>query len=118
MTGPKLRNGEASERAEVNALAGAFPFTDLGNAERLVARNRERIRFCLQRRKWLLWDGTRWTWDERDEIFQLGDRVMLSCDNLTLAPELTRKFASRFTRPFNIIGKASPVVYRQDYRRR
>ena len=37
---------------------------------------------------------------------------MLSCDNLTLAPELTRKFAGRFTRPFNIIGKAGPVAYK------
>ena len=31
---------------------------------------------------------------KREEAFQLGDRVMLSCDNLPLAPALTRKFAS------------------------
>ena len=32
---------------------------------------------------------------------------MVSYDNLTREPELTRKFVSRHTRPFNIIGKAS-----------
>ena len=37
---------------------------------------------------------------------------MLSCNNLTLALELTRKFASRFWRSFNIIGKAGLVVFK------
>ena len=76
MRAPKPGKVEARERAEIRALAGAFPFTDLGNAERLVVRNRDRIRFCLQRRKWLLWDGTRLAWDERDEIFQLAKQTV------------------------------------------
>lgn len=75
MTAPKPGK-DAEEPAAVNALPGAFPCTDLGNAERLVARNRGGIRFCPQRRKWMLWDNTRWAWDERNEIIHLAKEAV------------------------------------------
>lgn len=40
-----------------------FARTDTGNAERLVARFGDRIRFCPPRKKWLYWNGKRWEWD-------------------------------------------------------
>jgi putative DNA primase/helicase len=49
-------------------LPGLFALTDIGNAERLVAKARDRIRYCPQRRKWLTFDGSRWEWDERGTI--------------------------------------------------
>lgn len=49
--------------------------TDLGNAERLVAKYRDRIRYSPQRRKWLLWDGTRWRWDETLAIDRMAKRT-------------------------------------------
>lgn len=46
--------------------------TDLGNAERLVARNRDRIRYCSPRRRWLVYDGKRWAWDETEQIIRFA----------------------------------------------
>lgn len=40
-----------------------WPHTDLGNAERLVARHGERLRYVHAWKSWLVWDGKRW---ERD----------------------------------------------------
>ena len=42
--------------------------TDLGNAQRFVARHGQEIRFCHSWRKWLVWDGTRWRQDEDGEV--------------------------------------------------
>ena len=46
--------------------------TDLGNAERLIARYRDRIRYCPPRRRWLAWDGRRWAWDQTGEVERLA----------------------------------------------
>lgn len=48
-----------------------FPFTDLGNAERLIWRLDGNVRFCHAYQKWLIWDGVRWRIDET------GGAVML-----------------------------------------
>ncbi len=48
---------------------GQFPLTDLGNAERLVQKYGKLLRYCYERRKWLVWDGKCWRWDS-------GARVM------------------------------------------
>ena len=45
-----------------------FRFTDLGNAERLVARHGKDLRFDVDRGRWLIWDGRRWTVDETREV--------------------------------------------------
>ena len=42
--------------------------TDLGNAERLVARHGEGLRYCHPWRRWLVWDGRRWAIDDTGEI--------------------------------------------------
>jgi putative DNA primase/helicase len=44
-----------------------FPYTDTGNAERLVRLYGGDIRFCPETKKWLVWDGWRWnTGDTRN----------------------------------------------------
>jgi P4 family phage/plasmid primase-like protien len=40
-----------------------FHLTDLGNAERLVARHGADLRFCHPWGRWLVWDGRRWALD-------------------------------------------------------
>ncbi len=45
-----------------------FKRTDLGNAERLVHRYGDIIRFCPARNKWLLWNDTHWEWDDIRQI--------------------------------------------------
>lgn len=60
----------------IRLLPGSFRQTDLGNAERLVNRWRDRIRYCPQRRKWLLWDKTRWRWDDTSAIERMAKRTV------------------------------------------
>lgn len=58
------------------SLPGAFALTDIGNAERFVARNRDQVRYCPQRRKWLLWEQCRWEWDDRGYVTHLAKRAV------------------------------------------
>jgi putative DNA primase/helicase len=55
------------------ATAGSFRLTDMGNAERLVARHGAKLRFCpaLGTREmpgWYVWDGCRWQLDRTAEV--------------------------------------------------
>ncbi len=45
-----------------------FPYTDSGNAERLIADHGEDFRYLHDRGKWLHWDGKRWSHDRTAEI--------------------------------------------------
>lgn len=72
MTKPEKSARRDSSDAVPTSLPGVFRLTETGNAERLVAHYRDRIRFCPPRRRWLLWDGRRWAWDERGEIHVLA----------------------------------------------
>lgn len=55
--------------------ASTRPRTDLGNAERLIARYGDRLRFCRPRRRWLVWSGDRWTWDETGEVERFAKKT-------------------------------------------
>lgn len=52
--------------------------TDTGNAERLVARHRHEIRYCAPRKRWLIYDGQRWAWDQKGSIEQKGKQTIRS----------------------------------------
>jgi len=41
-----------------------FPHTDRGNAERMAATFCDRLRWCGPRKRWLWWDGVRWSWSD------------------------------------------------------
>lgn len=76
-------NSEAASRdhkapALLRLMPGAFQLTETGNAERFVAQHRDRVRYCPPRRKWLLWDGHRWAWDERADVQRLGKATIRS----------------------------------------
>jgi putative DNA primase/helicase len=58
--------------SEINALLATWHPTDLGNADRFALRNEERVRYWAERRKWLVWDWTRWRLDESDAVMQLA----------------------------------------------
>lgn len=63
-------------RPAVAVLPGQLHFTDLGNAQRLIARYRGEIRYCPPRKKWLVWDGRRWAVDETDEVMRLAKETV------------------------------------------
>ena len=65
-------NGAGLDRAEfghglrVARPAGAWPIrprTDLGNAERLVDRFADQLRYCRRQGRWRYWDGRYWATD-------------------------------------------------------
>lgn len=53
-----------------------FAFTDSGNADRLEASHGSKLRFNVERGKWLLWDGRRWVLDESERVYTFTlDRI-------------------------------------------
>jgi putative DNA primase/helicase len=64
------RNIEYRRRPISSQASGApaFNLTDLGNAERLVARHGDDLRYCHSWGKWLAWDGRRWAVDATGEV--------------------------------------------------
>jgi putative DNA primase/helicase len=46
--------------------------TDLGNSERFVDAQRDRVLWCPARKLFLCWDGKRYAWDERGEVVKLA----------------------------------------------
>lgn len=59
----KVRPGEP-EPDETQPL----PLTDMGNAQRLVARYGHLLHYCHPWHKWLAWDGTRWRVDDTGAV--------------------------------------------------
>jgi putative DNA primase/helicase len=53
-------------------------FTDLGNAQRMVRLFGDRIRYCVEFKKWLLWDGQRWQLCGQAEIYTLAIEAIRS----------------------------------------
>lgn len=51
---------------------GCRPLTDLGNAERLIDDCGEDLRYCTVWKRWLIWDGTRWSRDSEGQIWGLA----------------------------------------------
>jgi putative DNA primase/helicase len=45
-----------------------YPFTDVGNGERLVALHGRDVRWIPRWKIWLVWDGRRWARDETGEV--------------------------------------------------
>ncbi|MED3905818.1 phage/plasmid primase, P4 family [Geobacillus thermodenitrificans] len=50
----------------------SFMRTDLGNAERLVYRHGDNIRYCNVFGSWFIWDGQRWKEDKINQIQELA----------------------------------------------
>jgi putative DNA primase/helicase len=59
-----------------NSQAVLYEPSDVGNAERLVARFGRDLRYCAPWRSWLLWDGRRWQRDEEGAILRFAIRTV------------------------------------------
>jgi putative DNA primase/helicase len=59
-------------------VATPYPHTDLGNAQRLVARHGQNIRYSMDTRTWLCWDEQRWAVDGTGNIHRLAKETVLS----------------------------------------
>src|SRR5688572_30123684 len=49
--------------------------TDIANARRLVRLHGDKLRYCHSWRKWLVWDGVRWSIDDAGRAVQLAKSV-------------------------------------------
>lgn len=52
-----------------------YKLTDYGNAERLVARHGDDLRYCWAWNRWLVWDGKRWEVDDAVAIQRMKETI-------------------------------------------
>ena len=64
----KLIEADPVLKEELQRASRQFKLSELGNAERLVARHGNDIRFCHEWGKWLIWSGTHWQIDLTGEV--------------------------------------------------
>jgi putative DNA primase/helicase len=62
--GPNGKGNSTAEPRGLDARLARRHLTDLGNAERLVARYGRNLHYCHPWRKWLVYDGRRWKVDD------------------------------------------------------
>lgn len=55
-----------------------FRLTDMGNAERLIKRYGEYLRYCYETGSWLIWNGKVWAKDNGDQIMALAKETVRS----------------------------------------
>jgi len=55
-----------------------FPLTDMGNAERLIHHFGKDLRFICDRKRWIVWDGIRWTEDNTLQVERLAKETVRS----------------------------------------
>jgi putative DNA primase/helicase len=60
------------------ALPQRPSLTDMGNAKRLVLAEGKDIHFDFRSEKWFIWDGRRWSEDDRGEIHRRAKRTVLA----------------------------------------
>ena len=61
------------------------PLTDLGNAERLIARHGLNLRYAHAWKSWLLWDGMRWQRDATGGVMRLAAETIRELTNVASA---------------------------------
>jgi len=65
---PEPSTGQTNPQTPVSG----FNLTDLGNAERLVSRYGAVLRYCYERKRWLVWNGKVWEWDAGNKVAALA----------------------------------------------
>lgn len=85
----KLNNSSANQNSEKkystqpldptiaeNNKAEALALTDMGNAQRLVRAYGESIKYCFVWKKWLVYDGKKWTADDLGVVAQYAEKTV------------------------------------------
>jgi P4 family phage/plasmid primase-like protien len=79
-----------------NELSGNYPFTDLGNAERLTSRHCDKLRYSFEAGEFLFWTGKIWTLARHGEAHTLGKETIRSIPEWNLEA-LKKSFATAGT---------------------
>lgn len=66
---------------------------DAGNGERLIERFGKEVRYVPERRKWVVWNGTHWAWDQTGVLMELSKQTAAALTPLadTIQEEQLRK---------------------------
>lgn len=78
---------DAGDESEEESL---FSLTEWGNAKRMVKQHGGKMRYCYPNSKWLIWDGHRWTDDERGEVWRMAKSTVRNIQHETLESEDTQ----------------------------
>lgn len=71
---------EDDEVKQIANSVGRYPLddtmklnlTDMGNAERLIRQYGNILRYSYERKKWLVWTGKLWQWDDGTKVTHLA----------------------------------------------
>lgn len=63
---------EKAKPKDIYTPAYATAMTDMGNGERLIKHYGENLRYCNERKTWLIWTGNVWEWDINNKIMALA----------------------------------------------
>lgn len=83
-----------------------YPLTDAGNGERLVALYGRDIRYCLEFKKWLVWDGKRWMPDEASLMMRYKGKEMARVLHLQAIGRSTIEKHARDSESYSAISSA------------
>ncbi|MCW3059910.1 MAG: primase, partial [Capsulimonas sp.] len=110
--GEKPKKTPSVAGVETPAGLEAFPFTDLGNAERLIARHGADLRYCHRWLSWLIWDGRCWRRDESEQIKQRAKDVVrtLYAEAAAIGSDAQRKECAMFARRSESRGRIEAMV--------
>jgi putative DNA primase/helicase len=88
----------------------AFPWTELGNAERLLAAHGEDLRHCAVWNKWVTWDAARWAVDETKGAPVMQAAIRVIRDLKKRAKDLENKEAADFAKACESHRKFTAMV--------
>jgi putative DNA primase/helicase len=72
------KQSTVTELTATRVKVDTFHLTDLGNAKRFVNLYGEKLRFCIDSKKWLVWTGIRWEFDNTFEVIRLAKAAVLT----------------------------------------
>ncbi len=93
----RLGDSQKDRTSDENTNLLCQPYNDHGNACRLILLFGDDLLYCHALKKWLVWDGTRWTVDETDQAKRFAKRTILEFCQQAIqnrAGEKAEKFGS------------------------
>ncbi len=79
--------------ARSESTVETFHLTELGNAERLIAKHGTNIRYVLKRSCWIVWNGLRWVPDDTRRVQSLAIDTVMSMHVETAHPNTPNRKA-------------------------
>ncbi|MDF2064968.1 phage/plasmid primase, P4 family [Bacillus sp. Cr_A10] len=110
-----LSRPQVSETKDFEDVATERKFyglNDLGNAKRLVDEYGEEIKYSHRQASWLIWDGSRWAYDQQEQILLLAQNIPgnIRRDASKIEDDNERKKMYNFATSSENIGRLKDMV--------